>query len=285
MFDPVTMEAIRNEAETIGIDVPALLAVCEVESGGAILAMVDGRPEPLIRFEGHWFHRLLPRSKRPGAIAAGLASPKPGAVANPRSQVRRWALVRRAMEIDREAALSATSWGIGQVMGVHWRWLGFASVDDLVARARSGGVGQVAIMVRYIDRSGLAGFLRERDWAGFARCYNGPGYRKHRYDVRMAEAHARHVLEEATGSEPFLPGRHVPLLLRPGARGEAVRQLQRELVQCGHSLAVDGDFGPATRAAVKAFQERMSLKPDGMAGPATFEALQRLQPRQGKGAG
>ena len=60
----------------------ALLAVVEVESGGRIGAKVNGRMEPMIRFEGHYFHRLLPKALRAIARDQRLAHPRAGRVAN-----------------------------------------------------------------------------------------------------------------------------------------------------------------------------------------------------------
>ncbi len=57
-----------------------------------------------------------------------------------------------------------------------------------------------------------------------------------------------------------------------GAKGDAVRQLQRYLGL--PSAAQDGDFGPATERAVKAFQAKAGLGRDGVVGPATLKALQ-----------
>ena len=38
-------------------------------------------------------------------------------------------------------------------------------------------------------------------------------------------------------------------------------------------ITADGDFGPGTEKALKAWQEKNGLTPDGIAGPATFEVL------------
>lgn len=61
--------------------------------------------------------------------------------------------------------------------------------------------------------------------------------------------------------------------LRLGASGRDVRALQALLNAWGASLVVDGSFGPATDAAVKAFQTRRRLAVDGLVGPHTQSAL------------
>lgn len=61
--------------------------------------------------------------------------------------------------------------------------------------------------------------------------------------------------------------------LRRGDRGPAVRELQQLLVSRGRAIAVDGDFGPATEAAVRAAQQAGGLSVDGVVGPATLAWL------------
>lgn len=61
--------------------------------------------------------------------------------------------------------------------------------------------------------------------------------------------------------------------LSQGAVGDAVKALQLALNAHGAKLVVDGDFGPATTAAVKAFQASTGLVRDGIVGPRTWSAL------------
>lgn len=59
-----------------------------------------------------------------------------------------------------------------------------------------------------------------------------------------------------------------PPMLRRGARGDDVRELQRLL-----NLGVDGIFGPNTEAAVRLVQAGHKLVIDGIVGPQTWAAL------------
>lgn len=200
MFDQDTIIEITAVAATLGLEPAALLAVAEVESGGKAFALVDGKPEPLIRFEGHYFDKRLTGDKKMQARAAGLASPLSGAVANPRAQSARWKLLARAAAIDRSAAHESVSWGIGQVMGSHWAWLGYSSVDALVKEVRSGVGGQVRLMSRFIGKAGLQPALAAHDWHAFARGYNGPQYKRNAYHSKLAEAYRRHAARARPGN-------------------------------------------------------------------------------------
>ncbi|MBL8578075.1 MAG: DUF3380 domain-containing protein [Mesorhizobium sp.] len=265
MFDAATVRAVETIAARYGYEPAALLAVGEVESGGTVFAIVNGKQEPLIRFEGHYFDRRLDEKDQKKARAAGLANPTAGAVANPASQAARWRMLERAIEINADAALESVSWGLGQVMGAHWKWLGFGSVTELVNLCRSGAAGQVELMAKFIDKAGLGGVLKSKDWAAFARGYNGPAFRKNAYDTKMAAAYKRWKAGTAT--------------VKPSP-DSSVTMLQTRLVAHGFKVAVDGIRGAKTDAALKAFQKAKGLVVDGIAGSATWTALSTMSPAE-----
>lgn len=63
-------------------------------------------------------------------------------------------------------------------------------------------------------------------------------------------------------------------VLRQGARGSEVKEVQRRLKQWGYyNGAVDGVFGAGTKKAVVAFQKKNGLTADGVVGKSTYQAL------------
>ncbi len=72
---------------------------------------------------------------------------------------------------------------------------------------------------------------------------------------------------------PATTTRSVPIRLRLGSRGDAVRDLQRELRRRGARIAVNGSFGPATKRAVIRIQKRFGMKRTGIVGPKLLRRL------------
>ena len=70
-------------------------------------------------------------------------------------------------------------------------------------------------------------------------------------------------------------------ILRKGSAGPEVKSLQKKLLQIGYylgSYGADGDYGDATVTAVRKFQKDNSLAVDGEAGPNTLAAIDKVLP-------
>jgi 3D (Asp-Asp-Asp) domain-containing protein len=76
------------------------------------------------------------------------------------------------------------------------------------------------------------------------------------------------------GTYQYVPGAIGTHVLQLGDRGPAVAVLQGDLSQFGdYQGPIDGLFGPATQAALKAFQNAQGIPATGLLDQATFEAL------------
>lgn len=93
-------------------------------------------------------------------------------------------------------AFECASWGKFQIMGAWWKKLGYPSVLDFVFALSRDETDHYEALVRYIERFGLVKAIQQisddpADCRPFASGYNGKGYAKNQYDVKIAAAHRR----------------------------------------------------------------------------------------------
>jgi hypothetical protein len=176
---------IPRIARLIGCGEDELHAVIDVESAGGGF---DSKGRVKMLFEPHVFYRCVPATKRSRAVTDGLAYPKwkPGAY-----PIDSYPKFLRACAIDETAAVKACSWGLGQILGENHKAAGYATPQAMVAAFADDEDAHLEAMVRFIIASGLDDNLRDHDWAGFAKGYNGPGYAKHGYHTRLAAAYRK----------------------------------------------------------------------------------------------
>lgn len=62
-------------------------------------------------------------------------------------------------------------------------------------------------------------------------------------------------------------------LIKKGSKGDPVRALQQKLSTLGFDVAVDGDFGGGTDAAVRELQTLFGYTVDGLVGPGTLQLI------------
>jgi murein L,D-transpeptidase YcbB/YkuD len=169
---------------------------------------------------------------------------------------------------------------------------GLISLDRLAQARSSAGAGSLAeaIMddprVKYvISNRQIYNPSIARRW----RPYNGANPHTLHFHVSVL-AEKRHYDNEAvwqiaaggSTAAPAAPTSASPgtsrPLLRQGAKGDHVRDLQRLLNRWIPTLAplvIDGDFGPLTLARVRLFQVLTGLVLDGIVGPYTWEKLEK----------
>jgi hypothetical protein len=174
-------------AEKLGVSVKHINMLLKVESGGKSF---DDKGRPVILFEPHIFHRRTKGKWSP----SNFSYSKWGARPYPKSFDARWAQLGEAALRNPVAALESASWGLFQVMGFHWKALGYESAQAFAAAMTRGEPEQLDAMVRYIVANGLKNALQAckagnpDSCRAFARGYNGAGFEKNDYHSRMARA-------------------------------------------------------------------------------------------------
>lgn len=246
--EPARLSAsdFERAAARMGCDVAAIEAVWEVEAGSRHF-LDDG--SLIRRFEPHHFPQALwsqigfsvRKSERPWRASLRLSTD---------------AMLHRAARLDMRGACRASSWGAPQIMGFNHRDAGYPDPVAMVQAMADSAEAQLGAFVTLIEAWGLDSALRGHDWRAFARRYNGSG-QVERYAAKMEAAFRRHSGGAASA-----------VILKVGSRGRSVVELQRAL-----GIADDGAFGPATLAAVRAFQEEAGLAVDGIVGWRTWDAL------------
>lgn len=195
---------IVTTAGQLGIEVAVLKAVNEVESNGRGFN-IDGSVK--ILFEGHIFWtQLKNRNIDPNKYVAGNESvlyPKwtkkfylggKGEYTRLNKAIGIFGSAASAVQVSgTEAAYAATSWGLFQIMGFHYKSLGFQEVIEFVGEMKESEGKQLGIFARYVEVNNLLKYLKNKQWASFALRYNGEGYKANKYDEKLAKAYQKYA--------------------------------------------------------------------------------------------
>lgn len=253
---------IEAEAAELLISVPAIRAVCDVESAGAGF-LPDGRPK--ILYEAHVFYRIT--SGRFGV--SNVSAPAWDRSLYGAFGAHQYDRLAVAVKLDRAAALQSASWGMFQILGSNYRIAGYRDIEAFVAGMMTGERAHLDAFGKFCDAAGLLRYLRLNppDFASFARGYNGKAYAANAYDTKLESAWRKYRDAEA-------PAKHYATLRR-GSLGPDVMLWQGSLIAAGFAVSVDGSFGPATEAKTRAFQKFAGLVSDGVVGNLTRAAMDK----------
>lgn len=175
----ITTADIERLANDFGIDVLLLRTVIIVEAAGRGFDTRTGNIK--IQFEPYHFKRLTGHNVENKVDV----------------QSKEWEAYERAKKLNWEAALLATSWGMGQIMGFNYKLAGYLTIQNMINEFRIGEAYQVKGMLVFIkNQPRMMEALRRMDWSTFARLYNGPAYNKDKdpanhYDVKLKNAYQK----------------------------------------------------------------------------------------------
>ena len=184
----ITKADIVAAAQKINVEPAMIKAISDIESRGGYNA--DNTPK--ILFERHKFWQGLTAIKwltvrnNFAARFPDICSASTGAY-NARPQYDK---LRIASKLNWAVAHESASWGAFQIMGYHWRSLGYASIIEFVQMMYTSEANHLEALCRFLKRNGLDKALRNKNWAAFAKGYNGVAYKKNQYDTKLANAYA-----------------------------------------------------------------------------------------------
>lgn len=252
----MSQAGIDAAVEAVGATAPALWAVLSTETSGCGF-LADGRPK--ILFERHVFHRLT--GGRFDGEDADVSAPTAGGYGA--GGAHQYVRLQAAMLLDEDAALESASWGLGQIMGGNFKAAGFAGVREMVIAFRDGEDAQLGGMTAFVSAGGMGRTLAAKDWAAFARLYNGPNYARNDYDGKLGHFCG---IYEAQG---------VPDVL--------LRAAQMYLTFLGYTVGgIDGIKGKLTDAAIRRFLGASPAHPvsaDQSLVDALVETIRKQGPR------
>lgn len=178
-------EDYAEAAEKLGVDIAAIKAVIDIETGRTHCGFISPRT-PIIDFDTKVFKSFC---RRRGLNLSQFSTriTHPG-----NQQEKEHMLLNHACQTDSTTALEATMWGMFQIGGFNWKNCGANSLNDFVAKMCYSERTQLELFTNFLINTGLVKYLRAKNWAGFAYRYNGPKYAQHGYHTRLARAYKKH---------------------------------------------------------------------------------------------
>ncbi|MER9829153.1 N-acetylmuramidase domain-containing protein [Mesorhizobium sp. M0134] len=261
----------------IGVGEDEIHAFMDVEAAGSGF---DRYGRPKLLFEPHVFYRNLSGAKRAAAVKVGVAYAKWGAKPYPKDSYPR---LVAAMAIDETAALKSASWGLTQILGENFKAAGYPTVQAMVQAFMDDEAAHLEATVKLLVAWKVDDDLRAHRWPVVADTWNGPGYKKNRYDSKLAAAYAKWQRIRDTPYSPDAPAKPA----KPAESAvlavdkETIVRVQQQLKDLGYTEVggVDGRIGTMTSTAIRAFRAENGL-PDGDGiDDDLLLALQKAKPR------
>ncbi len=186
----ITENQYQNSARIHNLEPTVIKAVAAVESGGKGFLATG---EPVILFEPHVFWRELIKRKY---TPSKLVQPGHSDILYEKWKTKPYGpstvqheKLKRAIAIDREAAICSASWGRFQIMGYHYRACGCSTIQDFTNNMYRNEDEHLSMFLNFINANGLIKLLREKKWEAFAKAYNGAGYKQNNYHIKLPNAY------------------------------------------------------------------------------------------------
>lgn len=184
-YSGLTDKDFEMVAQELGVEIPAIKAVVVIEAGSQMKGFwAPG--VPIINFDNATFSRFRRKQSGKGDKEKAKVPENLSGYA-----LREWRQLSNARKINCRAADMATFWGMFQIGGFNYAKCGCDSVEEFVRLMSHSELEQLELFAKFITNAGMLDDLKNKNWAGFARKYNGAGYAKRGYHKKMAAAYKR----------------------------------------------------------------------------------------------
>ena len=185
----ITEEDYEMFGNLLGVEPACLKAVVKVETGNKGGFEKNGKPQ--ILFEGHVFWReLVKLGLDPETLKEGNEDIlyRTWDKSKYKGGEKEWDRFEKAAKINRGAAIKSASWGMFQVMGLNYVLCGCGRIEEFEEKMCKDKFSQFVLGMEFLKQSKLIKPLKNHDWIGFAEGYNGPGYAKNSYHLKLKSA-------------------------------------------------------------------------------------------------
>ena len=183
-YSSLTDADFKIVAKRLGVEVAAIKAVVEIEAGPKMTGFwAPG--VPVVNFDSSMWNRYVNKCKSKGDKSAKVPSGLKG------QHLTAWTRLTNARKTNVDAANMATFWGMFQIGGFNYAKCGCSSVAEMVRLMCHSELEQLELFASFIINSGMVNDLKRKDWAAFARKYNGSSYASRGYHTKMAKAYAK----------------------------------------------------------------------------------------------
>ena len=189
-YTSLSEEDFRLVASQLDLEVAVIKAVVSIEAGAEMKGFwAPGIP--VINFDPTMYARYKSKVKsKEGAKGETVPEGLTGYAK------KEWTQLINARKTNAQGANMGTFWGMFQIGGFNYKLCGCESVDEFVKLMAYSELEQLELFAAFITNTGMLKDLKAKNWAAFARKYNGPSYAKRGYHTKMAKAYAKFSAEK-----------------------------------------------------------------------------------------
>ncbi|MCM1005907.1 MAG: N-acetylmuramidase family protein [Prevotella sp.] len=189
-YKTLTDEDYRVIANELDVEIAAIKAVVHIEAGKSLEGFF-APGVPVINFD-----RAMYNKAKPASNAKAPANTKiPDGIKSAFGK-KEWQQLINARKVNIDKANMGTFWGMFQIGGFNYKLCGCASVQEFVDRMSYSEFEQLELFANFIKNTGMLTDLKNKNWAGFARKYNGASYKARGYHTRMAREYQKYKAQE-----------------------------------------------------------------------------------------